>query len=770
MGVRDFIKYVGAYFTDRKQSRQRSSSVTGSPSHRTVPNTSKYVPVYDPEGTFLHYVQLDHHPKALKAKSPKVPSATIESNSSTTLAKNLDKTHKKSKPSVVEKTSSAPEDLISSWDGWPDGFLELDLTYIEHRQTKELETHWANISTGGDCRGQYHAEEWQRGKKLTRTCLGILSCDNTECRIVIRPHIRPAHLHHQLSQTCKCGHTLIHTQCGIRSYIYQWADGVHYSHCGFHSHRHPTHLLHITKDKYAEFKKLVTSYPNSGPLQLLTGVPTLTGPGQSAADIVKPFVNAHRIGKERLKIKKDANISSDGLIAAFAAFDKAYPAFVQRSVMGEITVISVQTLFMRSQLLKDYALDGQLNGMVSDAAHGWWKQRSIRAKASMLFESERAMDITIWESMPSTTNAEESLHWKLYSACGRDHEFLEGMYTLQGVTAYYERIYEAEQRTPIRYGESEPWKKTAAKIGRTKPSRAPDIAETKRKSKSDGPPPDTEMYSKGSERSLLATILDKLLERYEAESSTTPLTMPQLRLHRDLIRQSLKSQKIIKTISVFQSLFVWFTELTRVEESSGVFRFAMAFTKHSVEIHECTGCRDTGGRHIQLTQAPMSRRILQASKDDHTACNGSLDRYIENLFSIDQPSINVSSCWKTKDGVALCSGQRTDHRNLVISAPLLLTIELANERTSSQDESIPLLTWDIPSVPTPSGLMYDIIALALINSAGSHFIAHYSSSDGIKVYTYDGMENKGIPRQEKFAFPQTSLYGHDIELPKDYHV
>ncbi|KAF9547111.1 hypothetical protein CPC08DRAFT_648853 [Agrocybe pediades] len=455
----------------------------------------------------------------------------------------------------------------------------------------------------------------------------------------------------------------------------------------------------------------------------------------------------------------------------------------------------------------------------------WWTRPS---HATMLFESERAMDIDIWESMPSTTNAEESLHWKLYSACGRDHEFLEGMYALQGVTAYYERIYEAEQTgTPIRYGESEPWKKTAAKIGRTKPSRAPDIAETKRKSKSDGRPPDTvkelvitpakkkkkntdplfdnpsypwnlnscwldtslqilfialkrspdeyyalqEMYNKpGSERSLLATIFDKLLERYEAEGSTTPLTTPKLRLHRDLIRQSLKSEKIIKTISAFQSLFVWFTELTRTEEVGGVFRFAMAFTKHSVEIHECTGCKDTGGRHIQLTQAPISRRILQAGEADHTACNGSLDRYIENLFSIDQPSINVSSCWRNKDGVALCSGQRTDHRNLVISAPLLLTIELANERTSSQDESIPLLTWDIPSVLTPSGLMYDVIALALINSAGSHFIARYSSSDGIKVYTYDGMENKGIPRQEQFAFPQTSLYGHDIDLPKDYHV
>ena len=37
------------------------------------------------------------------------------------------------------------------------------------------------------------------------------------------------------------------------------------------------------------------------------------------------------------------------------------------------------------------------------------------AHASMLFESEREMDVEIWESIPKTTNAEEVMHWKLYS-------------------------------------------------------------------------------------------------------------------------------------------------------------------------------------------------------------------------------------------------------------------------------------------------------------------------------------------------------------------
>ena len=70
----------------------------------------------------------------------------------------------------------------------------------------------------------------------------------------------------------------------------------------------------------------------------------------------------------------------------------------------------------------------------------WWMRPSV---ASMLFESERKMDIELWESLPMDNNAEESMHWKLYSACGRNHEFLEGMHGLYAVAVYYERLHVA---------------------------------------------------------------------------------------------------------------------------------------------------------------------------------------------------------------------------------------------------------------------------------------------------------------------------------------
>ena len=62
------------------------------------------------------------------------------------------------------------------------------------------------------------------------------------------------------------------------------------------------------------------------------------------------------------------------------------------------------------------------------------------AHASMLFGLERDMDLEIWDSLPNTTNAEEAMHWKLYSACGRDHSSLEGMNALYAVATHYQQL------------------------------------------------------------------------------------------------------------------------------------------------------------------------------------------------------------------------------------------------------------------------------------------------------------------------------------------
>jgi len=76
----------------------------------------------------------------------------------------------------------------------------------------------------------------------------------------------------------------------------------------------------------------------------------------------------------------------------------------------------------------------------------------------------------------------------------------------------------------IRYGEPERWKKTAEKIGRTKPSRAPDSAARKRK-KNDGRPPDTKKELFKS--SLSSSKSKKKVEFSDVESGqTSPVGHP----------------------------------------------------------------------------------------------------------------------------------------------------------------------------------------------------------------------------------------------------
>ena len=70
----------------------------------------------------------------------------------------------------------------------------------------------------------------------------------------------------------------------------------------------------------------------------------------------------------------------------------------------------------------------------------WWLRP---AHASILFESQRVMDIAIWDSIPDTTNAEEAMHWKLYSAAGKNHSFFERLRSLRAVSQHFELLHKA---------------------------------------------------------------------------------------------------------------------------------------------------------------------------------------------------------------------------------------------------------------------------------------------------------------------------------------
>ncbi|KAG2342537.1 hypothetical protein BDR05DRAFT_912948 [Suillus weaverae] len=116
----------------------------------------------------------------------------------------------------------------------------------------------------------------------------------------------------------------------------------------------------------------------------------------------------------------------------------------------------------------------------------WWMREQ---HAKMLFQPFRTTDPVVWTALPSTTNAQEAMHWKLYRAAGKNHRLLDGLVFLFAFALGYEKLAAARLAgVKTHYGQAQRWKKTKLNLGTTKPSRA---RAARMKQKNDGRPPDT---------------------------------------------------------------------------------------------------------------------------------------------------------------------------------------------------------------------------------------------------------------------------------------
>ena len=267
---------------------------------------------------------------------------------------------------------------MSEWNSWPNDTIKRDFTWKEFEATGQLLSHWAAKGGGGDQRGDVSAGMWERGKRSTRDCLGIIQCDNEDCDYAVRPFTTRQRINQQLEKSCEiCGMSLGHRECGVRAVLWKWLGGVHYEQNGSHDHERPPRILHLSKSERQTFVQLVEQHLKTGPQGLAVGVPGLAGPGQSAAEISPALLNIDRVAKERQKVKKEHDSSNgDDFIASFAKFTTEHADFVLLEIIGSITVIALQSPFMVSQLVQEEKLDLPINGFVNDAAHGWWKERN----------------------------------------------------------------------------------------------------------------------------------------------------------------------------------------------------------------------------------------------------------------------------------------------------------------------------------------------------------------------------------------------------------
>ncbi|KAG6913601.1 hypothetical protein DXG01_005645 [Tephrocybe rancida] len=189
------------------------------------------------------------------------------------------------------KAATIKLQLADEWDGWPDGDFECDFTHKEFEATNELVTQWATATGGGSHTKDTDGLRWQEGKTSTRKCLGIIKCNNKDCEVLVCPHTKKKGLCLQLTKGCLCGAVLVHHDCNVQSRLWTWKGGVHYSNSGYHAHERPSHVLHLMPKERYDFKRLVASHPNAGPLELVVGVRGIHGPSESSADISDVLLN-----------------------------------------------------------------------------------------------------------------------------------------------------------------------------------------------------------------------------------------------------------------------------------------------------------------------------------------------------------------------------------------------------------------------------------------------------------------------------------------------
>ncbi|KIK53811.1 hypothetical protein GYMLUDRAFT_249999 [Collybiopsis luxurians FD-317 M1] len=232
------------------------------------------------------------------------------------------------------------ENLTAGWDGWPSGRFALDLTHKEFLSTKGLQVHWATRNSGGDRIGQCNSVNIYGGKISTKQCLGVIHCTNPECKIVTWPHVNSK------------AYLICWDQVGNDSSTtkYRYING------DAHTHSCLPHAIHFSKQEEEKFQSLVNRHPSLGPAALVVGPKTLDGFGPGAADIAQAARNPD----------------------FFSAWQQQHPGVVRTCITNDkVSVLSIQTEWMRDRMLPDTVTAGPLNGMVSDGAHGYWIDSSL---------------------------------------------------------------------------------------------------------------------------------------------------------------------------------------------------------------------------------------------------------------------------------------------------------------------------------------------------------------------------------------------------------
>ncbi|KAJ7086352.1 hypothetical protein B0H15DRAFT_782057 [Mycena belliarum] len=428
---------------------------------------------------------------------------------------------------------------------------------------------------------------------------------------------------------------------------------------------------------------------------------------------------------------------------------------------------------------------------------GWARWWARECHAMMLFKPFRKMTVQDWESIPDTTNAQESQHRKIYAAIGKKHQLIPGLKGLHQLAEHYALLAAAASSgVKVRYGIPEDWKYSKGKDGLTRRSR--------RRNRKDGRPPDTseelvghisvaqklpsyrwhrnscyfdtslelifQTVSQAFDREfgarsaslhpdeLLKKLFDHMSLRRTVESDNaggaSPTVLQTLALQRDGLRKSLAKARVIPEPYQYNPLFAWLEGLLSRQQDRA-YSFARSyFHSHHILLRACSGDPQTP-QHWQLKKLKANLSFTLSLRD-YQVYQGDVERWFRGMLLINRQPERLPTCWRRldDDGEKSCSGSATILQ-LVLGIPVMLILEIPGNEPNQ---------WNFPPKIRPStlgaecthGVVYDLVGRAFTN--GSHFKAHFTR-DGKHVYAYDDMQNEGAAMMVPNSRISTHLAG-----------
>uniref|UniRef100_D8PWE0 PHD-type domain-containing protein n=1 Tax=Schizophyllum commune (strain H4-8 / FGSC 9210) TaxID=578458 RepID=D8PWE0_SCHCM len=271
----------------------------------------------------------------------------------------------------VSRTAAAtPLAESFAWDPFIDGYQVLELTLDQHESCK-AQVHWAMQTGGGptsEKQGTQTSTTWEGGFYRRRRCLGAIHCNNPNCSLVGRPATEKAVTAKRVAELCRCGSSRRLIPCDVELRSWQYRDGVHLVHTGTHHHGRPL-PIHLTQSQRIELFDQFSKNPDKGPLALAVG-----HSGQDGVTSISPLLhNLSKVKAEKREYKRENTASFP---REFSQFDTENPGVIVASQFSSEMVISMQTPYMRQQLVRVHTLASTVNGIVTDAAHKFWREKN----------------------------------------------------------------------------------------------------------------------------------------------------------------------------------------------------------------------------------------------------------------------------------------------------------------------------------------------------------------------------------------------------------